>query len=110
MVAGAVAACSDRPRPGPPRLSITLDETQVHSPDTLTGTLDASDPDGIDSIWLTVDSTRAGDDGLLQENFGERFALPVQSGHTPGFIVGVRLEARDVSGYTSSKDTSVVVF
>ena len=109
--AGLVGACqSERPRPAPPVLNIVLDRTLVHSPDTLKGTLRAQDPDGIDSVWLAVDSSpRAGEDGLLQTAFESRFRSLVRAGHGPGDRIAVILEARDVTGFRSRLDTSATV-
>lgn len=116
MVAALAAAAlsasgclTERPRPGPPALQIELDRTTVHSPDTLTGHLQASDPDGLDSVWLTVDASQAAADAFLQTTYGARFALAVRAGLPVGQRVPVRLEARDLLGFRSALDTSVVV-
>ena len=110
MCAAAVTAClEDRPRPSPPRLSITLARDTVHSPDTLTGEVRADDADGIDSIWLSVDSLKVGDDGFLQPTYLSPFRLPIASGHVFGDRVPVSLMARDAVGFTSTKDTFVLV-
>ena len=100
---------TERPRPGPPALQIVLDRTVVHSPDTVTGHIEASDPDGLDSIWLTVDASQAAADVFLETTYGASFGLPVRSGFGPGQKVPVRLEARDLLGFRSTLDTSVVI-
>jgi hypothetical protein len=107
----AVGACQvNRDRPGPPRIALTLDQDSVHSPDTLTGSLRADDPEGIDSIWLSVDSAPpVGEDGLLQQTFLATFRAGIRSGHVLGDRVSVRFWARDISGYTGGLDTFVVV-
>jgi hypothetical protein len=107
----ALLACQvNRDRPGPPRISITLDQDSVHSPDTLTGSLRADDPDGIDSIWLSVDSAPPiGEDGLFQRTFLATFRAGIRSGHVLGDRVSVRFSARDISGFTGGLDTFVVV-
>jgi len=106
----AFAGClGDRPRPAPPVLQITLDKDSVSSPDTLTGTVRAQDRDGIDSVWVTVDTLRVGDDGFFQETYQSRFRLPVRGGHVLGDHVLVRLQARDVAGFMGVLDTAVVV-
>lgn len=106
----ALACQTDRDRPGPPRLSITLAQDSVHSPDTLTGTLRAEDVDGIDSIWLSVDSAPPlGADGLLDQTFLATFRADVPSGHVLGDRVSVRFTARDISGFVGGLDTFVVV-
>lgn len=110
---GALAALAcqvSRERPGPPRLAITLDQDSVHSPDTITGSVRATDPEGIDSIWLSVDSAPpVGEDGLLEQTFLAPFRAVIKSGHPQGTRVSVRSWARDISGYTGGLDTFVVV-
>lgn len=110
---GAVAALAcqtDRDRPGPPRLAITLDQDSVLSPDTLTGSVRADDPDGIDSIWLSVDSAPPlGADGLLDPTFLATFRAGIRNGHVLGDQVVVRLSGRDLSGYVGVLDTFVIV-
>lgn len=107
----AVLACqTDRDRPGPPRLAITLAEDSVHSPDTLTGTLRAEDVDGIDSVWLSIDSAPPlGADGLLDQTFLATFRADVPGGHVLGDRVSVRFTARDITGFVGGLDTFVVV-
>ena len=105
---------SERPRPAAPVLSITLDKDSVRSgtnpPDTLSGTLRAQDPDGIDSVWLQLgDDPSTGEDGLLQTAFQSPFRVVVPAGLTPGARLPVKLEARDVAGFRSVLDTSVRV-
>ena len=112
LVAGAATfACqADRERPGPPLLSLTINQDSVASPDTLTGSLRAQDPDGVDSVWLSVDSAPPlGADGLLETTFLATFRAAVRSGHVLGDRVLVRLTARDLSGYVGGLDTFVVV-
>lgn len=82
----------------------------MHSPDTLTGSLRAEDPDGIDSVWLSVDSAPPlGADGLLEPAFLASFRAAVKGGHVLGDHVSVRLTARDLTGYVGGLDTFVVV-
>lgn len=106
----ALACQTDRDRPGPPRLTITLVQDSVQSPDTLTGTLRAEDVDGIDSVWLSVDSAPPlGADGLLDQTFLATFRADVPGGHVLGDRVSVRFTARDISGFVGGLDTFVVV-
>ena len=109
--ASASLACqADRERPGPPRLAITINQDSVRSPDTLTGTLRADDPAGIDSVWLSVDSAPPlGADGLLEPTFLSAYRAPVPKGHFLGDRVSIRYTARDLSGYIGGLDTFVVV-
>ncbi len=108
--AAAFGCQTDRDRPGPPRLSITLDQDSVLSPDTLTGLVRADDPDGIDSIWLSVDSAPPlGADGALDPTFLATFSAGIRNGHVLGDRVVVQLSGRDVGGYLGVLDTFVVV-
>jgi hypothetical protein len=108
--AAALGACvEDRPRPGPPALRIVLDQLSVTSPDTLTGTVIATDRDGIDSIWLTVDTIRVGEEGFFQAEFNSLFSFAIASGKAPGTVIPVRFEARDVGGFVAILDTTVNV-
>jgi hypothetical protein len=109
-LAGGLACQSDRDRPGPPRLSITIDQDSVHSPDSLTGQVRADDADGIDSVWLSIDAAPPlGADGLLEQTFIGTFRGAVPGGHVLGDHIPVRLTARDISGYVGGLDTFVVV-
>lgn len=105
-----MAGCiEERPRPGPPVLSIVFDRLTVQSPDSVTGSVRAEDVDGIDSVWLTVDTARAGEDGFFDAVFASRFSFALQGGLAPGTRIPVRLEARDVGGFSSTLDTAVTV-
>lgn len=111
MLAAAGLACqTDRERPGPPRLAITIDQDSVQSPDTLTGSVRADDPDGIDSVWLSIDSgPPLGADGLFEPTFSAPFRAAVPAGHAAGDHVTVQFSARDIAGYEGGLDTFVVV-
>ena len=106
MLAGCLG---DRPRPAPPVLEITLDKDSVRSPDTLTGIVRAEDVDGIDSVWITVDTLRVGDDGFFEQTYQSRFRLPIRTGYVLGDRILVRLQARDVVGFMGVRDTVVIV-
>ena len=110
-VLGCLTACiSERLRPGPPYVRITLDKTIVHSPDTLTGTLYAEDANGLDSIWLSVDFSPAiGEDGLLKPVFEAPFRFPIAKGHSAGQRIPVQFSARDFDGFMGRLDTAVTV-
>jgi hypothetical protein len=111
LAATAILACqTNRDRPGPPRLTLTIDQDSVQSPDTLTGSLRADDVDGIDSIWLAVDSDPPlGADGLLEPTFIASFRAGVHGGHLLGDRISVRFTARDRSAYVGGLDTFVIV-
>ncbi len=107
----AIGCLSERPRPAPPVLAIVIDSTTIHAGlhDSVTGSVSAADPDGLDSIWLQVDTTRVGVDGLFETVFERPFRFGVRSGLTPSTQVPVVLEARDVVGFRSRLDTFVTV-
>ena len=111
MVAAAIGAgcLEERPRPSPPILSLVLDDTATCSPDTATGAIRAEDPDGIDSLWLTVDQMEEGVDGLLERVFEAHFRLPVREGLAPGSVMQVVLRARDLAGFSDTLRRSVGV-
>lgn len=106
-----LAACfSERPRPGPPQLAIVLDKIRVRSPDTLTGTLRAEDPAGIDSVWLTLaGAPQFGTDGLLRPVFEAPFRTFILTGHVVGERLTLTVTARDLDGFVGKRDTFVTV-
>jgi hypothetical protein len=108
---GCLAGClSERPRPGPPQITILLDKIRVRSPDTLTGTLRAQDPAGIDSVWLTLEFTpQLGTDGLTQTDFQAPFETFIASGYSPGTQLSLTVAARDLDGFVGERDTFVTV-
>lgn len=110
LTGATLAACFEaRDRPGPPRLAIVLDTIYVGSPDTLTGRVAATDPDGIDSLWLIVDSVRFGEDGFLESVIDLPFIALIPQNRPIGFQVTLRFEARDAVGFVASTDTFVTV-
>ena len=103
-------ACYEEPaRPGPPRLSITLGREEVLSPDTLSGRLRATDPDGIDSLWLVVDTMRFGIEGFLLDEVAGPFTIEIPDGRAAGSAIPIMLEARDALGLVATIDTFVRV-
>ena len=105
-----VTACfEERARPAPPVLRITLSQTEVTSPDTLTGTVRAEDGDGIDSVWVTVDMERAGEDGFFETVLIAPFRFLIPPGLPPSTVLPVRVEARDIAGFSTTLDTIVRV-
>lgn len=74
------------------------------------GTFRAEDADGIDSVWLSVDSAPPiGGDGRLEPSFLASYRAAIRSGHLPGDHVAIVLSARDLSGFVGGLDTFVVV-
>ena len=111
----AAGCLTERPRPAPPTLALTLNKTTVRSrttpaPDTLVVTVRAEDADGIDSVWVQLDDQEPlGADGLFDPVLEGPFRLVVPAGFGTGQMLPVRVQARDVSGYRSQRDTSVTV-
>lgn len=81
----------------------------MRSPDTVTGTITVRDEDGIDSIWVAVDTVRRGEDGFLQPTFVSRYRFPVPAGRVFGNRVSIQGQARDVVGFRGVKDSFVTV-
>jgi hypothetical protein len=106
-----LAACfAERARPGPPQLTIQLDKIRVRSPDTLTGTLRAEDPAGIDSVWLSLaGAPQFGADGLMHTVVTAPFRTFVASGQPAGARLMLTLTARDLDGFVGTRDTFVTV-
>jgi hypothetical protein len=106
-----IAAClAERPRPGPPQVTVTLDKIRVRSPDTLTGTLRAQDAAGIDSVWITLEFTpQFGTDGLMQTDFRAPFRTFIPTGYGTGTRLMLRVAARDLDGFVGERDTFVTV-
>ena len=79
------------------------------SPDTLTGTVRAEDGDGIDSVWVTLDMERAGEDGFFETVLIAPFRFVIPSGLGPTTVLPIRVEARDIAGFSTTLDTLVRV-
>jgi hypothetical protein len=82
---------------------------EVLSPDTLSGFLSATDPDGIDSLWLVVDTARYGIEGLFLEEVSGPFTVEIPDGKSAGTTIPISLEARDVMQFVATLDTFVRV-
>ena len=113
---GLAAGClNDRPRPAPPTLALSLSKTTVTSrpsppPDTLIVHVRAEDSDGIDSVWVQLgQEPRLGADGLLETVLDGPFRVLVPPGLATGTVLTVKVEARDVAGFRSERDTTVTV-
>ena len=88
---------------------MTLDREVVNSPDTLRGQVRATDPDGIDSLWLVVDTARFGIEGFLLDEVAGPYTVEIPSGRAPGTTIPISLEARDALGLLGTLDTFVTV-
>lgn len=93
-------------------MTFTLDRTTVRSqtpPDTLAGTVRAEDADGLDSVWVSVDSAVAGEDGGFDQVFSSRFRFLIGAGKSQGTQIPIQFRARDIAGFQVVQDTYVVV-
>jgi hypothetical protein len=110
VAAGALACGEDRPRPGPPVLSIHFQHDTVNTPDTLRGTIKAVDNEGIDSLWMQVGvQPQVGVNGGFQFTFEAPFLFFIDSGLSPGVKISVEVRGRDIAGYMDVLDTFVVI-
>ena len=106
------ACLAERERPGPPRLTFTIDDISVLSSthaDTLAGNVRAEDADGIDSVWVALDSVEKGEDGVFDRVFSSRWRFVVAAGRPQGDRLPLTFRARDVAGFEVQRDTYVVV-
>lgn len=69
----------------------------------------AEDADGIDSVWVTVNSVVKGDDGGFDQVFSSNYRFVVAAGLNPGDNLPVSFRARDIGGFEVQRDTYVVV-
>lgn len=72
------------------------------------GNLRVDDPDGIDSVWVKLETIEQGFDGGLQPAFSTHWRFVVQ-GFSPSEHIPLVLRARDVAGFEVQRDTYVVV-
>ncbi|MGH7522626.1 MAG: hypothetical protein ACREMI_15230 [Gemmatimonadales bacterium] len=77
--------------------------------DTVAGNVRAEDADGIDSVWVTLDSVELGENGGFDQVFSSRYLFFVAPGRGIGEQVPLHLRARDISGFEVQRDTYVVV-
>jgi hypothetical protein len=107
----AAACLGERERPGPPALSFTIDDPFVSASreDTVAGNVRVEDADGVDSVWVTLESTENGNDGGFDRVFDSRYRFVVAAGLTEGQQVPLSFRARDITGFEVQRDTYVVV-
>ena len=106
----ATACLGERERPGPPSLTFTIDDPLVVSSrlDTVAGTVRVDDPDGVDSVWVTLETTLKGESGGFEQVFSSGYRFVVQ-GFQPPEHIPLTFRARDVAGFVVQRDTYVVV-
>jgi hypothetical protein len=111
----ATGCLTERPRPAPPTVALSLNKTTVRSrsnpaPDTLVVHVRAEDQNGIDSVWVQLaQEPPIGADGLLDTVLEGPFRIIVPPGLGNGTVLPVKVRARDVVGFRSERDTSVTV-
>ena len=76
--------------------------------DTVAGNIRVDDPDGIDSVWITLESVEQADDGGFNQAFSSRYRFVVQ-GFAPSTQIPLSFRARDIAGFEVLRDTYVVV-
>jgi hypothetical protein len=69
----------------------------------------ADDPDGIDSVWVALDSVEKGEDGVFDRVFSSRWRFVVTAGQPQSATLPLTFRARDVAGFVAQRDTYVVV-
>jgi hypothetical protein len=111
LVAVGVAGCGpDRLRPGPPTLSVELPPgNTVFSPDTLNLVIRASDPNGLDSVTVTILGVTEEVDAFDRTETVGLVRWPIPAGLVPGETVAVRAYAKDLVGERTTVDASVTV-
>jgi len=73
------------------------------------GNVRVEDPDGLDSVWVMLESVEKGDDGGFDRVFDSRYLFVVAAGATQGAQIPLSFRARDISGFEVQRDTYVVV-
>ena len=66
------------------------------------------DPDGIDSVWITLETVVKGENGGFNHTFSSGYRFVVQ-GLQPSAHIPLTFRARDVAGFVVQRDTYVVV-
>lgn len=107
----AAACLGERERPGPPQITVTIDDPTVTTSrtDTVAGNVRADDADGVDSVWVTLDTAQMAEDAGFAQGFSFRYRFTVAAGRSPGERIPLVLRARDVAGFEVQRDTYVVV-
>ena len=76
--------------------------------DTVAGDFRVDDSDGIDSVWVTLESVEQGQNGGFNRVFSWHYRFTVQ-GFQPAESIPLTFRARDVAGFEVVRDTYVVV-
>src|SRR5439155_19877275 len=107
----AASCLTERPRPAPPSIALSLNKTTVKSrsnpaSDTLVVNVRAYAEDGIDSVWVQLaQEPPVGADGLLDPVLEGPFRLTVPPGFGTWTVISVKVQARVVFGLQIEHDT-----
>jgi len=72
------------------------------------GNVRVDDPDGVDSVWITLETVEKGENGAFVQVFSSRYRFVVQ-GFAPSDQIPLTFRARDIAGFEVQRDTYVVV-
>jgi hypothetical protein len=109
LVATGWACRSERLRPGPPAVAITLGQSVAGPLDTISGSVLATAPEGLDSVIVVVGDERLAVDGRLDTEVQFSFRWPLELRFFPGdtaFFVAI---AKDLERFTASDTAPVVI-
>jgi hypothetical protein len=111
VLALLVVACeTSRTRPGPPTVTINPPVgSTVFSPDTLDFSVSAQDPDGLDSLNVTVfDATKEYETDFNTET-SVQVSVLVPAGLLPGSFIKILAKAQDLTGEVTFDTATVTV-
>jgi hypothetical protein len=77
--------------------------------DSVAGTVRAEDPDGLDSVWVSVDLVVAGADGRFERAFTAPYRFAIAAGKPATTRIPIQFRARDIAGFVAIRDTFAVV-
>jgi len=75
----------------------------------VSGIVEAEDPDGLDSVWVSVDLVVAGEDGRFERSFSAPYRFAIAPGKPATTRIPIQFRARDIGGFVATRDTFVVV-
>jgi hypothetical protein len=109
--AAVVPGCTpDRLRPGPPSLVIEGPQgSTAFSPDTIPISVFARDDNGLDSVTVTILGRTEELGAFDRTEISNVFFWPIPEGLTPGDLVEIVGNAKDLVGERTTVTTSVTV-
>lgn len=75
----------------------------------MAGSVRVEDADGLDSVWVRLETVEEGYDGGFNRVFDSRYRFVVGQGFNPGEQIPLTFRARDIAGFVVQRDTYVVV-